>query len=262
MHKLRALTTLISFTFFSTSVHADWKLHWREDFSGTKVNAKHWSLCKRGHADWVNTMSDDPRLIEVSKGTLKLKGIVNDKKDDPAPFLTAGLTSKGKFNFLYGKIQIRARFKSAQGAWPALWMLGENGTWPNNGEIDLMEHLNFDNIIYQTLHSKFTQTTKYNKELHPNKGSVTQIDRDAWNTYGCEWSADKVTFTVNGKPSHSYPRRPDLGKDQYPFQQPFYLILSMQIGGGWVNAGGTKPSLPQHYPAHLEVDWIKVFQKQ
>jgi len=197
-------------------------------------------------------------LVEVSNGTLKLKGIVNDKKDDPAPFLTAGLDSKGKFNFQYGKVQIRARFKSAQGAWPALWMLGEQGKWPDNGEIDLMEHLNFDNKVYQTLHSNFTHTVPQ-KGL-PNKGSATKIDRDDWNTYGCEWGADKITFTVNGKPTHSYPRMPEKGASQFPFQQPFYFILSMQIGGKWVNSEHRGASNPKHYPAHLEIDWVRVYK--
>ncbi|MFC4991777.1 glycoside hydrolase family 16 protein [Rubritalea tangerina] len=252
---------LVLATLTLAQASSPWKLHWQENFSGNKVDTSTWSTVKRGKPDWKNTMSNDPRLIEVSKGTLKLKGIVNDKKNDPAPFLTAGLTSKGKFNFQYGKIQIRARFKSAQGAWPALWMLGEKGQWPNNGEIDLMEHLNFDDKVYQTLHSHFTQNTPFDKDAHPNKGSTTKIDKDAWNTYGCEWDADKVTFTVNGKPSHSYPRRPELGDSQYPFQQPFYLILSMQIGGKWVNSPDRGPSNPAHYPAHLEVDWIRVFKK-
>ncbi len=242
----------------SPAAPSKWKRVWQDDFNGDAVNDKFWSLCKRGNADWNNTMSDDPRLIEVSNGTLKLKGIVNDKKDDSVPFLTAGLNSKGKYNFKYAKVQIRARFKSASGAWPALWMLGENGKWPHNGEIDLMEHLNFDNKVYQTLHSHFT-LNEPQKGL-PNKGSATKIDRDAWNTYGCEWDADKITFTVNGRPTHSYPRLPEKRASQFPFQQPFYFLLSMQIGGKWVNSGQLNPSKPEDYPAHLEIDWVRVYQ--
>ena len=236
-----------------------WTLVWQDEFDGSVINQTYWSRCERGKADWNNTKSLAPELVEVSNGTLKLKGIVNINEQDPAPYLTAGIHSKGKFSFTYGKVQIRARFKSAQGAWPALWMLGGTGQWPHNGEIDLMEHLNFDQKVYQTLHSGFTQSTPYDVEKHPKKGSTSQIDRDAWNTYGCEWDAEQVVFTVNGESTHHYPRRPDLGSEQYPFVQPFYILFTMQIGGKWVNASGATD--PEDFPAYLEVDWVRVYKE-
>lgn len=236
-----------------------WKLVWQDEFAGTAVDDTKWSRCQRGKADWMNTMSDDPALVEVADGILHLRGVVNERQDlDPVPYLTAGLTSKGKFAFLYGKVVIRARFKSAQGAWPALWMMGEQKGWPANGEIDLMEHLNFDDIVYQTVHSVYT--VKIDKTNTPKKGSTARIDRDGWNTYGCEWDAEKVVFTVNGQPTHTYPRVPEKGEEQWPFNQPFYFILSMQIGGGWVN--GTGPTNPEHYPAGMEIDWVRVYSRE
>lgn len=99
--------------------------------------------------------SRNHRLEDLRDDESLLIGIVNDDRaKDPVPYLTGGVHSKGKFDFHFGKVQIRARFKSAQGAWPALWMLGSKGRWPGNGEIDLMEHLNFDEHVYQTVHSK------------------------------------------------------------------------------------------------------------
>ncbi len=199
-------------------------------------------------------MSDDPRLLKINHGVLQLRGIVNDKKNDPAPFITAGVHSKGKFAFKFGKVKIRARFKSAHGAWPALWMLGTQRGWPANGEIDLMEHLNFEHKVYQTLHSEYT--LKVDKTNTPKKGGTTKIKRDHWNTYGAEWDADKVILTVNGKPTLTYPRVPKKGAVQYPFNQPFYFLLTMQIGGNWVGKVN-----PAHYPAWLEIDWIRVYQR-
>lgn len=236
---------------------AQWSLVWQDEFNGTQLDDTKWQLCKRGTPDWCNTTSDDPCLIKVENGTLKLRGIENDNKEkDPAPYLTGAITSKGKYTFQYGKVQIRARFKCADGAWPALWMLGSEKGWPANGEIDLMEHLNFDNKIYQTVHSVYT--LKVDKTNTPQKGSTTPIQRDLWNTYGCEWDADKIIFTVNNTPTHTYPRVAEKGEDQWPFQQPFYFILSMQIGGKWVN--GKRPTNPAHYPAYMEVDWIRVYK--
>lgn len=235
-----------------------WRLIWQDEFDQGKLNEKNWTRCKRGTADWKNTMSDDPKLLKVRHGTLRLLGVQNKNQEkDSAPYLTAGVLSKGKFQYQYGKVQIRARFISAQGAWPALWMLGAEKGWPANGEIDLMEHLNFDDEIYQTVHSEYT--LKVDKTNTPRKGGTTKISRDAWNTYGCEWDADKIVFMVNGKPTHTYPRVPDKGEKQWPFNQPFYFVLSMQIGGNWVNGSGA--TNPDHYPAGMEVDWVRVYQK-
>lgn len=239
-----------------------WKLVWQDEFDGKELDASKWSRCKRGNPDWKNTMSDAAELLKVGDGRLHLIGVENkDRSVDKAPFLTAGVNSKGKFAFKYGKVQIRARFKSAQGAWPALWMLGAESQWPANGEIDLMEHLNFDHKIYQTVHSEYTQKLlKEKKPQIPSKGRTAKINRDGWNTYGCEWDADKITLTVNGKPTLTYPRVPEKGEKQWPFRQPFYLLLTMQIGGGWVN--GTGPTNPAHYPAGMEVDWVRVWKKK
>ena len=234
-----------------------WELAWADEFAGDKLDDAKWSRCQRGKPDWQNTMSDDPRLLKIEKGVLHLLGIANDNKDkDPAPYLTAGLTSRGKFAFTYGRVEIRARFKSAQGAWPALWMLGAEGGWPGGGEIDLMEHLNFDDKVYQTVHSEYTHSI--DKTGKPKQGGTAKISRDDWNTYGCEWSEDKIVFFVNGEPAHVYPCVPEKGEKQWPFKQPFFFILSMQIGGGWVNRSG--PTNPGHYPAGMEVDWVRVYQ--
>ena len=113
---------------------AGWELIWQDEFDGKELVSENWTRCERGSSDWENTMSADPRLLEVKDGNLHLHGIINDQKDkDPSPYLTAGVTSKGKFSFKYGKVQIRARFKSAQGAWPALWMLGAERLYPDCG---------------------------------------------------------------------------------------------------------------------------------
>ncbi|MBZ0254502.1 glycoside hydrolase family 16 protein [bacterium] len=236
-----------------------WNLFWSDEFSGSALDDATWSLCSRGRSDWNNTASNDPRLIELDHGVLRLRGIVNDDKNsDPAPYLTGAILSKTKFSYQYGKAQIRARFKCAQGAWPALWMMGEEKGWPACGEIDLMEHLNFDDIVYQTVHSEYTRSI--DKTNTPKHGSTAKIERDEWNTYGCEWDADKIVFTVNGDPTFTYPRVSDKGEKQWPFKQAFYFLFSMQIGGDWVNARGEKPTLSEHYPAYMEIDWVRVYK--
>lgn len=134
---------------------------------------------------------------------------------------------------------------------------GRVNPWPAKGEIDLMEHLNFDDKVYQTVHSEFT--LKIDKKNRPRKGSTSPINRDEWNTYGCERDADKIVLTVNGEPTHTYPRVPEKGDKQWPFDDPFYFVLSMQIGGKWVNKSIS--TNPDHYPANMEVDWVRVYSR-
>ncbi len=235
-----------------------WKLVWAEEFN-KGLNKRYWTKCKKNGADWGNYMSDYKNCVVVKNGNLHLNGFVNEKngkKLDPkgGKFITGGIWSKDKFSFKYGKVEIRAKFSSATGCWPALWMLGAKNKWPENGEIDLMEHLNFDNHVYQTVHSKFTLGK--NAASGPPKSKTSPIKRDEYNTYGLIWDKNNVTLTVNGKNTFTYPRKPELGKEQFPFEQPFYFVLSMQIEGSWVG----KATKPEQYPSTMQVDYIRVYK--
>lgn len=236
---------------------SQWDLVWQDEFNERSLNTKKWTRVERGSSDWKNTMSLKKNLIEMNGEYIRLLGVENpDRSKDKAPYLTAGLSSQGKFSKKYGKVVIRARFKSADGAWPALWMLGDQGKWPGNGEIDLMEHLNFDDQIYQTVHSKFTKRVP--KPRKPRNGRMANTKKNKWNTYGCEWGPREIQFTVNGRNTLRYPRIDELGETQWPFDQPFYFLLTMQIGGDWVNS--ERQTDPDHYPAWMDVDWIRVYQ--
>ena len=116
-----------------------------------------------------------------------------------------------------------------------------------------MEHLNFDKKIYQTIHSYYT--LKQDGKSKPKHFVTTVIDPKVFNTYGMEWDKNKIVFTVNSKPTLTYARDKTKGKFQFPFDEPFYLIMSMQIEGNWVGKAD-----PKDYPAHMEVDWVRVWQ--
>lgn len=143
---------IASTTAFLTTTSPNFQLIWQDDFNGSTLDTTKWSRITEGSPDWKNYMTDDDQVYDISNGHLHLKGIVNpDTQADPRPYLTGGVWTRGKFNFTYGKVEVRAKMDAAQGSWPAIWLLGstnEYGGWPDYGEIDIMEHLNFDSFIY------------------------------------------------------------------------------------------------------------------
>jgi beta-glucanase (GH16 family) len=235
----------------------DWKIIWEDNFDGPSLDTTKWTRITGGPSDWNRHMTDDPVCYDLKEGKLFLKGIVNpDTLKDPRPYLTGGIYTKGKFNFRYGKVEIHAKLGCATGAWPAMWMLPATkkyGDYPRNGEIDIMEHLNYDDIIYQTVHSYYTLVLKKDKEP-PHYGTAS-IDISKFNTIGLEWYPDRLLFTLNGEVTFTYPRVEGVDPSQWPFDQPFYLLIDQQLGGKWVGEID-----PDDLPVEMVVDWVRVFQ--
>lgn len=234
-----------------------WKLVWEDDFDGNEIDSTKWSRIPKGESDWNKHMSTVDDVFRLENGSLYLRGINNpDTTKDPRPFITGGIWSKNKFAFQYGRIEIRAKLGSAQGAWPAMWMLAEldkYGKYPLNGEIDIMEHLNYDTIIYQTTHSHYTLNLGQ-KENPPHGGTAT-VNANEYNVYGLSWYPDKIVFQLNGKDTFTYPRVDGVDKSQWPYDQPFFILIDQQLGGKWV--GKVDQS---QLPVEMEIDWVKVYQ--
>src|SRR5699024_5515267 len=132
------------------------------------------------------------------------------------------LYTKDKKSFGFGRWEIKAKLNPAKGAWPAFWLLPQNEKWPYGGEVDIMERLNGDSIVYQTVHSNFT----YNLEIKdPKPGVTAEIDPDGFNVYAVELHPDRLDFFVNEKKTFSYPKIETDQEGQFPFNQHDYYIL-------------------------------------
>ncbi len=234
-----------------------WQLAWADNFDGVDINWNSWSKTPRNISDWNNTMATYDELYKVKDGILTLWGIKNTTHpEDNSPYLTGGIWGIDKKSFRLGRIDIRAKFDCAQGFWPALWLLPQDGFTANSGdgELDIMEHLNFDDFAYQTLHSAYTNLV--DKTKLPNHVK-SPIDVDKFNVYSVEVHEDRVTYLLNNKEMYSYPRLFPMIEGQFPFygKKEFYVILSAQLGGEWVG----EVSLDKG-PVKMEVDWVKVYQ--
>lgn len=233
-----------------------WHLEWSDEFDGTELDDEVWSKTDQGSPDWQKPQSKDERCFELSNGTLKLKGILNDESsEDPREYLCGGIWSKDKKAFGPGSIQVCARLgRGVQGAWPAIWMMPyttEQG-WPNDGEIDIMERLNFDSFVYQTVHTNYT----YNLGIkNPMSSLTSMINPNDFNVFEVQIWENEVIFYVNHNKTFSYPKVNGGADGQFPFYKEWYLIIDMQLGGSWVGS----VNLSQ-LPAVMEIDWVKYYR--
>ena len=233
-----------------------WSLVWKDDFNSATLDTNKWSKIERGPSNWDRHMSADPACYVLKHGKLILRGIVNTNAADAARVITGGITTQGKFSFAGGRVEIRAKLGHSQGAWPAFWMLPGQPHKSNGypGEIDIMEHLNFDKIIYQTVHTHYTLDLGIKTD--PLSHATAPFNPEQFNVFGLEWFPDKLVFTVNSRATFTYPRIQTDKEGQWPYDQPYYLMLDMQLGGGWVGEIDEK-----QLPVQMEIDWVKVYQE-
>lgn len=256
--KLRIM--FFSFLFFQLTANAQekslWKMIFEDEFNAEGFDTDSWSYCKRGKSDWARYLTNSEATVNCADGFLKLRAIKNpDTTKDNVLYLTGGIETKGKFNFLYGKVEVRAKFSNGQGSWPAIWMMPEDASagWPACGEIDIMEHVNSEDRIHQTIHSDYANPEGQNIR-NPNPTQTTAFDKTAFNVYGVEWYPDRLDFTLNGKLTFTYPRINTNKTGQWPYDKPFYIILNMAGGGNW-----TGPFADSQMPFEMQVDWVRVY---
>jgi beta-glucanase (GH16 family) len=175
-----------------------------------------------------------------------------------ADYTSASLTTRGKADWTYGRIEVKAKLPSGRGTWPAIWMLGTNiqrAGWPACGEIDIMEHVGFDpGVIHANIH-----TAKYNHVRKTNKGDkVTIADASqAFHVYSVEWNPQKIDFFVDSHKYFTY-QNEQTGPDSWPYDKEEYLILNLAIGGGW---GGQKGIDDSIFPQRYFIDNVRVYQR-
>ena len=172
-------------------------------------------------------------------------------------FTSARLASKRKGDWTYGRIEAKARIPKGSGSWPAIWMLATTigpMKWPDDGEIDIMEHVGWDpGVIHGSAHTK-----RYHHSIHTEKTGTTQVPdaSDAFHVYAVEWDAARIRWFVDDREYFSFAKESG-GKDVWPFDAPFHLVLNVAVGGTW---GGEKGIDEDAFPVRMEVDYVRVYQ--
>ncbi len=226
--------------------HSGWQLVFGDEFNGSSLDSTKWNRIDYVGgkvSDWRVYQSRDEELVTMNgDGTVSLWGKHGDftSQADQAgtndTYACGGIFTDKTFTFQYGYVEVRAKFDCAQGAWPAIWMMPTSGPWPQTGEIDIMEHLNYDGIIYQTVHYNNANGTRVsNSTVNGGKSTAyfsTVEDKAAFHTYGVEWTPESVIFFMDGNKKLTLAAQEN--NPNWPFNKednPYYLLLDMQLGG-------------------------------
>ena len=229
-------------------------LVWSDEFDGTgSIDSSKWTT-ETGGGGWGN--QEEQIYTSSSNNVRKEAGILKIKvtKDSNGNFYSARIKTQDKFEFKYGRVEIRAKLPSVQGSWPALWMLGANWPevgWPQCGEIDIMEQFENKNSVHSTLHWK-----QANGERALYGENTTNATSSNWHVYALEWTPTSIKSYLDGNEFFSMNIS---GVDPYyPFNEDFFFIFNVAMGG--TNGGVIDPNLQQGFVDAMEVDYIRVYQ--
>ncbi|MBS1917001.1 MAG: glycoside hydrolase family 16 protein [Bacteroidetes bacterium] len=239
-----------------------WKLIWSDEFNYSGVpDSTKWNYdIGTGEDGWGNHeleyYTNHLANARVEKGKL----VIEAKKENfqGMKYTSARLVTKGKADWQFGKIEVRAKLPKGRGTWPAIWMLGSTTPlhWPDDGEIDIMEHVGYDpGKIHATIHCK-----KYNSGLNNHKTAITDVPdfADAFHIYSLEWNTDSLCIFVDDKKYFTYANE-HTGHDAWPYSQPMHLLLNIAVGGDWGGQKGVDDSI---FPQKMLVDYVRVYQKE
>lgn len=278
----KADTQVVAPTTTKPNINTTWQLVWAEEFNYTGLpdstkwgyekgfirnrELQYFTVRRKQNARVVNGVL----IIEGHKERYPNPAYVPgadewQRRREVAKYTSASLTTRGKAAWTYGRFEVRAKLPSGRGTWPAIWMLPVRTTygddyWPDNGEIDIMEHVGFAPDTVKAT----AQTAAYNhtKGTHYSTTFYLPTARTAFNVYALEWTPEEIRGYVNGQHYFTFKNErltdPEADWRQWPFDQPFYLILNLAIGGSWGGAQGVDPSI---WPQRLVIDYVRVYQR-
>jgi beta-glucanase (GH16 family) len=237
-------------------------LVWNDEFNYTGLpDPNKWSYDTSGNTSgWGNNEAQfytKARLknAEVKNGCLSINAIKEEYKG--SHYTSARLITKSKGDWLYGRMEIKAKLPDGRGMWPAIWMLPTDwvyGNWPSSGEIDIMENVGFDPyVIVASAH-----TASYNHVQGTQKNNKMTINDCYTNfhVYALEWESNEFRVYVDNNLYFTF-KNEGTGYKVWPFDKKFHLLLNVAVGGNW---GGTKGIDDSIFPRSMVVDYVRVYQ--
>ena len=238
-------------------------LVWSDEFEGSNLDESVWTI-QSGGGGWGNQEAQNytgrSENLRVEDGCLVIEA--RKEKYENNDYTSARIMSKGKKEFCYGKLEARISLPSGGGLWPAFWTLGGRGSWPNCGEIDIMEYVgNVPNRILGTLHTSKDRSGSRSSRAYTG---LTNIENN-FHVYGVEWTCeekngkDVIRFYVDDVVYSEQVEEVIDNDDYWPFNRPNYFIINMAIGG---TLGGSINDAIWSEPRLMKVDWVRVYQRE
>ena len=246
------------------TVNPAWQLVWSDEFDVDGLpDPQKWNY-EVGGAGWGNNelqyyTNERAKNVRVKNGQLIIEA--HRESYESNSYTSAKLNSRGTGDWLYARVEVRAMLPKGRGTWPAIWMMPTrsnygSGNWPDNGEIDIMEHVGFDEgNVHFTIHCN-----AYNHKIGTQKGASIMVP-DAvkqFHMYAIEWWEDHIDGFVDDVKYFTF-KNEDKGWQTWPFDKKFYLILNLAIGGDWGGAQGVDDSI---FPQDMIIDYVRVYQWQ
>jgi Glycosyl hydrolases family 16/Calx-beta domain len=232
-------------------------LKWSDEFDQASLDLTSWSY-ETGNSGWGNNELEN--YTNSDKNSYLTKGyLVLEARQEAAGnnnYTSARLITKGKREFKYGRMDIRAKLPKGKGIWPAIWMLGSNistTAWPACGEIDIMELLGHEpSKMYGTMHWGVA-----NGASSQSGGNYILPGEDfsqKFHVFSIVWDTDKIEWYVDNQKFFTGNRSSVTGNN--PFDDSFFFILNLAVGGNWPgNPDGTTV-----FPQRMLVDYVRVYQ--
>ncbi len=251
----------------ASEIYDGYHLVWEESFDKDTLNMDDWNI-ETHEPGWVNNelqeYTESSENIYVKDGNLVIKPVEKTDADGKVSYTSGRINTQNKHNFKYGLFEARLKVPKGQGFLPAFWMMPANenlyGQWPRCGEIDIMEVLgNQTDTSYGTLH--------YGNPHSESQGKYTLEAgsfAEEYHTFSAAWEPGKLSWYVDGNLIHTendwYSATEGQGELTYPapFDQPFYLILNLAVGGNWPGNPDESTNIKD---AAFLVDYVKVYQK-
>ena len=246
-----------------------YRLVWSDEFDRDGLpDPTKWAYdTDRNSAGWYNHelqyyAQARPENSRVAGGSL----IITARKEDLSSaglgdwggqlYSSARLVTRGKAQWTYGFVEIRAKLPCGRGSWPALWTLSAppQQAWPDDGEIDIMEHVGFDpGVIHATAHTLAYNHTRNNA----SSALTTVVDAcSAFHKYQLTWTPNQLKVGVDDKKYFQY-SNDGSGNSEWPFESPQYLLFNIAVGGDWGGRMGVDDAI---FPIQMEVDYVRVYQ--
>jgi beta-glucanase (GH16 family) len=209
-----------------------------------------------GNNELQNYTANDLDNARVENGKLIVTAI--KESSGTRQYSSARLVTKGKRDMKYGRVEIKAKVPAGRGSWSALWMLASQTTygttfWPDQGEIDIMEHVGFDPaVVHASIH-----TNIFNHILNTQKTAKTTVPTfdSEFHVYRMDWTPDEIKAFVDDKEYFSFKRQGVLWQE-WPFNQPQHILVNIAIGGNW---GGIKGIDDTIFPIKMELDYVRYY---